>query len=236
MSALPSRPRAFISYRHAEYEEGADASALNLAHRQWIEQFASDLGRAGIDTVFDGDLRNLFAPHTAKDPYQIPFLAELSTISCLVCHAFLPVLTPSYLARIGYADYRRQDGAKQSFVFEEFQLGLFYYNAGVMQYIPIVRAGEPERMVALPIGVSPDTKFDMRDPEHYPLQVQFIAERILAAWDGGHPLITLSLGEWMDYYIDWCRKNDPRCAAQQVDEWAVDLLRPRLFLSQVLAR
>ena len=33
-------------------------------------------------------------------------------------------------------------------------------------------------MAALPLGVSPDNGFDMRDPADYPRQVRF------AAWDG----------------------------------------------------
>lgn len=232
----PSRPRAFISYRHIEYAEGADADALNLAHRQWIEKFALNLDRFGVEAVYDEHLRQLFAPYTRKDPYHVSFLAELSTISCLVCHAFLPILTPAYLDSVGYANYRRQDQARAGFAFEEFQMGLFYANGGAMQYIPIICAGEPERMATLPIGVAPDTAFDMRDPKDYPFQMSFIAQRIVNAWDGGHPLIALSLGEWMQYYVDWCRRNDPRCASQRVDEWTVDLLRPRLFLSQTLNR
>jgi len=40
-----------------------------------------------------------------------------------------------------------------------------------MQYIPIVRAGEPERMAALPLSVSPDNGFDMCDPADYPRHI-----------------------------------------------------------------
>jgi hypothetical protein len=164
----------------------------------------------------------------------VAFLAELSTIGCLICHAFIPVLTPSYIDRLGYAGYQRQGGAPQSFVFEEWQLGLFYCNHAVMQHIPVIRAGEPERMAALPLGVTPDNAFDMRDPTDYPQQIRFIADRIYHAWDGGAPLITVGLGEWMAIYIEWCRRNDPRCANTRVDAWNADLLRPRLFLDHVL--
>ena len=223
-------PSAFISYRHTEYDAGADVDVLNRQHRAWVEQFVSDLRGNGVEAIFDGHIRELFQPYTTKDPFHVAFLAELSTIACLICHAFIPVLTPSYIDRLGYAGYRPQTGARQSFVLEEWQLGHFYCNHGVMQYVPVIRAGEPERMAALPLGVRPDNAFDMRDP----VQIRFIAERIYQGWEGGAALITVSLGEWMAIYIDWCRKNDPRCADARVDAWSADLFRPRLFLEHVL--
>ena len=228
------RPRAFISYRHAEYEAVADADAMNRKHRAWVEQFVRDLGDCGVEAVYDGQMRELFRPYTTKDPFHVPFLAELSTIGCMICHVFIPVLTPSYIGRLGYADYQPQQGATQSFVFEEWQLGCYYCNHGVMQYIPVIRAGEPERMAMLPLGVSPDNTFDMRNPADYQPQVRFIAERIYQSFEGEPPLVTVSLAEWMAIYIDWCRRNDPRCSDARVDTWGVDLVRPRLFLEQLL--
>lgn len=231
----PTRPRAFISYRHAEYDAVADAEALNVQHRAWVEGFACDLDRCGVEAVYDGHLRELFRPLVQKDPLIVLFLAEASTISCLVCHAFLPILTPSYLDRLGYAGYQRHDHAVHSFVFEEWQIGQYYANAGVMQYVPIIRAGDRDRIAAIPqLGVSPDNAFDMRDPEDYALQVQFIAQRIIAAWDGDDPLLRLDLAGWVGRYMTWCRANDARCASTPIDEWTVDLLRPRLFLQSVL--
>ena len=233
MPAL-GRPRAFISYRHAEYDGGGDADALNREHRAWVERFVHDLREAGVEAIFDGHLRELFRPYTEKDPLQVQFLAELSTIGSLICHAFIPILTPSYIDRLGYAGYERQSGAAASFAFEEWQLGCFYSNHGVMQMIPVIRTGEPERIAALPLGVSPDNAFDMRDPTHYPLQIRFIAERIYGAWDGEPPLITVGLADWMALYIEWCRHNFPGCKDTRVDDWTTDLLRPRMFLERVL--
>lgn len=232
--AGPSRPRAFVSYRHIEYEEAAEVDALNVAHRQWVEKLACDLENLGVEVVFDGKLRELLRRHTRKDPYHVPFVAEVSTISSLVCHAFIPILTPSYVDRLGYAGYQPQPDAKWSFVQEEWQIGCFYCNAGAMQFVPIVRAGEPEKMAALPLGVGPENGFDMRDPQHYELQVRFIAQRILNGWDGDYPLIKVDLGEWVRLYLGWCRENYPGYAGQPVDEWQVDLMRPRLFLDAVL--
>lgn len=228
------RPRAFISYRHAEYDGESDSDALNRQHRAWIERFVHDLHLSGVEAIYDGHMRELFRPHTAKDPFHVAFLAELSVIGCLICHAFIPVLTPSYIDRLGYAGYQPQPGARHSFVFEEWQLGCFYCNHGVMLYMPVIRAGEPERIAMLPLGVSPDNTFDMRDPAQYTLQVRFIAERIYRAWDGEAPLVTLSLERWMNLYIEWCRQNDPRCRDKRIDDWSVDLLRPRMFLEHVL--
>jgi hypothetical protein len=44
----------------------------------------------------------------------------------------------------------------------------------------------------LPLGVSPDNGFDMRDPADYPRQVRF------AAWDGDHALIKRGLKDLGD--------------------------------------
>ena len=229
----PSRPRAFISYRHIEHETGAAQDTLNAAHRQWVETFAADLSKWQVDAVFDGHLREIFRPYTAQDPFMVPFLAEVSTICSLICHAFIPILTPSYIERLGYGNYEPQRETKLSFVQEEWQIAIYYANTGLMQYIPIVRAGEPERMAALPLGGSPDNGFDMRDPADYPHQVRFIAERISAAWDGDHALIKLGLKDWVMTCISWCRENYPGCAEKWVDAWPIDLLRPRLFLDRV---
>jgi hypothetical protein len=54
----------------------------------------------------------------------------------------------SYIERLGYGNYEPQRETKLSFVQEEWQFAIFYANVGVMQCIPIVRAGEPERMAA----------------------------------------------------------------------------------------
>jgi hypothetical protein len=231
--AEPLKPRAFISYRHIEHESGEAQNALNAAHRKWVETFVQDLSRCDVDVIYDGHLREIFRPYTDLDPLMVPFLAEVSSICCIVCHAFIPILTPSYIDRLGYAGYERQSETKLSFVLEEWQFGMFYANAGVMQYIPIIRSGEPERMAALPLGVSPENAFDMRDPLHYDLQVRFIAERVHEAWDGGPALIKLGLRDWVMFYVSWCRENYPGCAEKRVDAWQIDLVRPRLFLDHI---
>lgn len=230
----PLRPRAFISYRHTEYEDQPGADALNATHRDWVRKFAGDLNRAGVETVHDNDLRTLFLRYSDRDPYLAPFMAEISTITCLICHAFIVILTPSYLDRIGYADYRNQQHARLSYAQEEWQFGVHFANAGVVQYVPVVRAGDPEKMMVLPLGVGPDTAFDMRDPTHYQHQVGFIAQRIIGAWDGDDPLLKVNPGEWMELYINWCRENYPGCAERRVDEWQMDLVRPRMFIDAVL--
>jgi hypothetical protein len=231
----PLRPRAFISYRHSEYEDVANADALNLAHRNWVAKFAHDLRSAGVDTIYDGDLRELFAFHSDADPDTAPFMAEISSISFLVSHAFIVILTPSYLDRIGYGDYRNQSHVRLSYAQEEWNFGMRFCNAGILHYVPIVRAGDPERMMPLPLGVGPDTTFDMRDPAHYPHQTGFIAERILHAWDGDYPLLKVDVGNWLQLYIQWCRDNYPGCRDEKVEDWKMDLLRPRLFIDAIVS-
>jgi len=100
-----------------------------------------------------------------------------------------------YIERLGYGDYEPQRETKLSFVQEEWQFAIFYANAGVMQCIPIVRAGEPERMAALPLGVSPDNGFDMRRSHAHQARPQGMT------------------------CISWCRENYPGCAEKWVDAW-----------------
>jgi hypothetical protein len=230
----PRWPRAFISYRHIEDESGS--SHINEKHRAWVETFVADLRRWSVDVIFDSDIRMLFQPYTAKDPHLVPALAEFSAISSYICHAFIPILTPAYIDRIGYADYEPQRGTKQSFVLEEWHFAMHLANARVIQYIPVIRAGEPERMATLPIGVGPENAFDMRDPAHYEHQVRFIAERVYEGWDGGKPLLNFNLGEWLGYYIQWCREHYPGCSEKRVDEWQVDFVRTRLFIDDLFKK
>ena len=89
--------------------------------------------------------------------------------------------------------------------------------------------------MTLPLGVTPDTAFDMRDPAHYPFQIGVIAQRIIGAWDGDHPMLKMNVAEWMDFYIRWCIENYPGCAENRVDEWQMDLLRPRFFIDRILS-
>lgn len=229
------RPRAFISYRHIEHEADP-GDPRNAAHRDWVEKLVADLARCDVEPVFDGHLRDLFGQYTKKDLNLVPFVAEFSAITSLTCNAFMPILTPSYIERIGYGGYERQSATKWSFVLEEWHFAMHYVNAGVMQYIPIVRAGEPERIAALPLGVGPENAFDMRYPTHYGLQVQFIAQRLHAGWDGEPPLIDASLSDWLILYVNWCRENYPGLAEQRVDSWHVDAVRPRMFLDHVFKR
>jgi hypothetical protein len=229
------RPRAFISYRHTEHEDDP-ADSRNAMHRSWVETFVADLGKWNVEPVFDGHIRDAFRQYTQKDLSLVPFLAEFSAITSLICHAFIPILTPSYIERLGYGGYERQNATRWSFVLEEWHFAMHYANAGVMQYIPIVRAGEPERIAALPLGVGPENAFDMRDPVHYQHQVRFIAERLHQAWDGEPPLIDLSVSEWLVHYVAWCREHHPGCSEQRVDCWQVDAVRPRLFLDHLLTR
>jgi hypothetical protein len=230
----PRRPRAFISYRHTEYENEPNAAALNEAHRLWVARFARDLDAAGVETVYDGHLRELFAFFSPANPFTAPFMAEISSITCLICHAFVPILTPSYLDRVGHGNYERSKATRLSYAQEEWHFGLHFANAAVLQYVPIVRAGDPERMMQLPLGVGPDTAFDMRDPAHYPHQIGFIAQRIRSAWDGDYPLLKLNLGEWMELYIQWCSENYPGCKGTKVEDWKMDLLRPRYFVDALV--
>lgn len=232
----PLRPRAFISYRHTEHEAMGDVDSASARHRQWVMQFAADLRASGVDVVYDQDLRDVFATRSTKDPWMIEFLGEASSLCPLLCHAFIPILTPSYIERLGYGGYQNQSSSAWSFVQEEWQIAIGFVNGGVMQYIPVIRAGDRDRMAALPLGLGPDNAFDMTDPQHNRLQASFIAQRMLEAWDGDDPLLRATLPEFIDIYISWCREQDPKRAVTPVEEWRADIVYTRGFLDALMKK
>ena len=234
---MPSqRPRAFLSYRHVEHEAGADIDAHSERHRAWVSRFAADLRANGVDVFIDQDLRDIFAARTTKDPWLIPFLGEMASICPFICHTFIPILTPSYIERLGYGGYERRDSTAWSFVLEEWHYGMQLVNMGAMNYCPVIRAGEPERYEALPLGVGPDTVFDMMDPAHYDWQVGIIAKMMLHIWDGDDPLIRCDLPAFVDLYLGWCREKGGSRATTPVEDWKADAVYTRMFFDAIMNR
>jgi len=234
---MPSqRPRAFLSYRHVEHEAGADIDARSAQHRAWVAQFAADLRANGVDVFIDQDLRDIFAVRSAKDPWLIAFLGEMASICPFICHTFIPILTPSYIERLGYGGYERQSETAWSFVMEEWHYGMQLVNGGAMNYIPVIRAGDREKFAQLPLGVGPDTAFDMTEPAWYAEQVRTISLLIRGRWDGDDPLIRASLPEFVDLYIGWCREKGRGKGGEPVEDWKADAVYTRLFFDQLLSR
>ena len=234
---MPSqRPRAFLSYRHVEHEAGPDIDAASARHRAWVLQFAVDLRANGVDVIVDQDLRDLFAQRTTKDPWRIAFLGEMSSICPFICHTFIPILTPSYIERLGYGGYQQQPSTDWSFVLEEWQYAMRLVNGGAMNYVPVIRAGDRDRFVDLPLGVGPETAFDMIDPEHYAEQVRIIAQMMLHVWDGDDPLIRTDLREFVDLYVGWCRDKGRGRDGAPVEDWKADAFFTRMFFDELLSR
>ena len=234
---MPSqRPRAFLSYRHVEHEAGADIDAHSERHRAWVAKFAADLRANGVDVFIDQDLRDIFAARTAKDPWLIAFLGEMASICPFICHTFIPILTPSYIERLGYGGYERRDTTDWSFVLEEWHYGMQLVNLGAMNYCPVIRAGDREKFVQLPLGVTPESAFDMTEPALYAEQVRIIAQMMLQAWDGDDPLIKCDLPEFVDLYTGWCREKGGSRAATPVEEWKADAVYTRMFFDAILSR
>lgn len=234
---MPSqRPRAFLSYRHVEHEAGPDIDAHSARHRAWVAQFAADLRAHGVDVFIDQDLRDIFAARTSKDPWLIAFLGEMASICPFICHTFIPILTPSYIERLGYGGYANQGATDWSFVLEEWSYAMQLVNGGAMNYIPVIRAGDRDKFAALPLGVGPDTAFDMIEPTHYADQVRIIAQLMLQAWDGDDPLIRASLPDFVDLYTGWCREKGRGRGGEPVEAWKADALYTRLFFDELLSR
>ena len=161
----------------------------------------------------------------------------MSSICPIICHTFIPILTPSYIERLGYGGYAAQNATDWSFVLEEWQCGMQLVNGGAMNYLPVIRAGECERSEALLLGAGPDMAFDMTEPaHHYDEHVQIIAQMMLHVWDGDHPLIRCDLPEFVDLYIGWCRGTGGARATTPVEDWKVDALHTGLSFGELVSR
>jgi hypothetical protein len=132
-----------------------------------------------------------------------------------------PKKTSSYIERLGYGNYEPQRETKLSFVQEEWQFAIFYANTGVMQYIPIVRAGEPERMAALPLGVSPDNGFDMRDPAEC-FSIAFFRQAPVPRHSSLEPIFAGTLKQLARFQRNRHMPPgaDPECVRHALQDWA----------------
>src|SRR5215467_16399779 len=114
------RPRAFVSYRHQERKNQQGADEFNRMHREWVLQFAEDLRHQGVDVVNDVRVRRLVNPLFNGNAEKSPLMADIMVAALYVCHAFIPVITPGYLDRLGCGNYESQRSAEDGYVLEEF--------------------------------------------------------------------------------------------------------------------
>jgi hypothetical protein len=150
---LLETPRVFVSYR---WESDA--------YSNWVTRFVCDLGSLRVQVVFDRLIQT-----GRQDDATGEVVGKIAT-----CHAFLAILTPSYLEALGWRDGAWHDYIPNNrWVFDEFQLALQHEEAETTEIIPILRAGD---IAALPYDWNSGNTLDLRTDEAYAAKVNFLAD------------------------------------------------------------
>ena len=111
------RPRAFISYRHADTPD----REVNAAHRAWVGRMIEGLAARGMQAIWDADIREALRPHCRIDPLELPLCAEVSRAFTLIVDAFVPIVTTGYLERTGVIGGKETNSPSYGVVWEEWQ-------------------------------------------------------------------------------------------------------------------
>lgn len=190
-------PRVFISYRHVEATGTAGADDFNARHIAWVEQFARDLGTLGVEPVLDARLRLLFGGMFDTDPKTQPAIANMALASIGVCHAFLPIVTPGWVERIGYANFEAQGSWQDGYVLDEWQQAAAMAGAGQIEILPVFRHGGLENALNLPLVRKAGIVFAFEDDAPYEQNIGLLAEYLHNKRAVKRPAIDMSLRDWM---------------------------------------
>lgn len=246
------RPKAFISYRHEERRDDETAEAYNRKHRDWVLRFADALASWNVDVIHDGRLQQIFRPLTARDPNEVAFVGEVSTLCMQVSQAFLPIVTRGYLERI--CELEAGSGPVHGTVTEEWERAVALHSERKIEIVPIIREWPIGQLIAPPPPIGEQSSWDFRftDPERD--EVELLGDRLHIGYEVERPPVDLMFSDWIKLYVKWAmllrevRPNEhallephllkailqgpadpPRWP--QVDDWTCDLSRPKRFLS-----
>jgi hypothetical protein len=226
--------RVFLSYRHAEASTGEDAQCINSEHRMWVSNFARDLEARGIEVIWDHLMREHLRSRSTQGPEQLPFSAEISRICPVICNVFIPILTPRYLERVGFADGGHQSAFEHGAIFEEWQQSLWLSQQHCMKVLLVARAGEEKHFENLPAWFNAYGIYDLR-PENsanYAKCLNMIVSRILRT-TSQYPAMPMDLADWIDLYIDWCCANVADRTSTPIERWLWRMDLPSQFLGDV---
>lgn len=196
-------PCVFISYRHSEASGTADADAFNDRHIAWVEQFARDLGTLGVEPVIDARLRHLFGGMFNSDPKTEPAIANLALASIAACHAFVPIITPGWVERIGYGTFEAQRTWQDGYVFDEWQQACAMAKAGQIEILPVFRAGGLENALNLPFVRRAGIVFAFEDDAPYEQNIELLADYLHHQRAVKVPAIDMPVRDWL---IEFLRK------------------------------
>ena len=178
VSIIPSYypPRVFISYRHHELDnEGFTGKVHNTHHWYWVKKFAEDLRAHQVEVVNDLEIQKRLLPIFGEATADHPAVANIIFACVHICNVFMPIVTPAYLARLGYVNGEWQKKFQEGYVYEEFAQALQLSKEGKLQFYSILREGSVEELKGLPFGWNERNLVDMSDEEYYEYFVRQIA-------------------------------------------------------------
>lgn len=203
--AYEQHPRVFISYRHSERSGTPDAAEYNRRHIRWVEQFARDLASLRVEPVLDARVRQIVAQLFDTDLTTEPAVANLTLASIPVCHAFLPIITPGWVERIGYANFESQQSWQDGYVLDEWQQAAATARAGRIEIVPIFRTGGLENALSLPLVRGAGIVFDFEEDANYEQNLVLLADFLHNGRAIERPAIDMKLGDWL---IEMLRRLD----------------------------
>ncbi len=195
--AHAQHPRVFISYRHTERTGTPDADDFNRQHVEWVEQFAHDLAAHGVEPVLDARVRQIAGPLFDTDLATEPGIANLTMASIHVCHAFLPIITPGWVERIGYGNFEEQRTWQDGYVFDEWQTAAASAMAGQIQIVPIFRSGGLENALEIPLIRNAGILFAFEDDAPYEDNIGLLADFLHNGRAIAQPSSDMQLTEWL---------------------------------------
>ncbi|MBU1211916.1 MAG: hypothetical protein KJ587_11660 [Alphaproteobacteria bacterium] len=246
------RPKAFISYRHAERRGDGAAEEYNHKHRDWVLRFAEALATWNVDVIHDGRLREMLRPLTVKDPNEVPFVGEVSLLCMHVSQAFLPIITQGYLERVTGLG----NGSEPVYgtVTEEWSMAMALYAAGRIEFAPIIREWPIGTLDVPPAPITESNSWDFRFVDAERDEVELIGDKLQTGYDVERPPIDLLFADWIKLYLKWSmllQELEPKARQQLgpallkviletrndppqwplIDDWDCDFDRPKQFLS-----
>ena len=206
--ASAQHPRVFLSYRHREHSAGPQAEALNKQHIAWVEQLARDLAAMRVEPVLDARIRQLAGQLFGTDPTTEPAIANIALASIHCCHAFLPVITPGWVERIGYAGFQQQRTWEEGYVLDEWQQAAASAEAGRIQIVPLMRGGRLEQSLDLPLVLDAGILVDFTDDDHYEDNVVLLAQYLHDRREVARPAVDMKLGDWIIEFLRRMHERD----------------------------
>lgn len=210
----PTNPRAFVSYRHREtgYAPSQDAK-----QRKWVNWLVTTLESAGVDVFWESSIGKAIDECVGTNRRTRPkaIWAEVCRVSVVGCHAFVPILTPGYLKRIGWDRGEQQSRYNPGIAGEEFEQARLMLRDKQIEMLTVVRRWPPNKeRLEIPNDFLDGRFYSFFDKEH-PRDPDVVADivRELNICTGSiHPVLCINLQDIVSLYIDW----NLRCVSDRV--------------------